>query len=134
MSEPGLSSRLRLLYWVLTGLVAAAMTASGGLYFRDVFAGSGEVLDNFAELGYPSYMVAMLGTAKLLGALALVVRRFPLLTEWAYAGFTFNFLSAGISHLTVGHTLGESMPPFVMLAILLGSYTLWRRQYRVQAV
>jgi hypothetical protein len=47
-----------------------------------------------AHLGYPSYLLAILGTAKLLGAPALLQNRFPTLREWAYAGFAFDLIGA----------------------------------------
>lgn len=66
-------NRTRLLFWVLTGLVSLAMAASGVLYLIGVSQGNGAIVDNFARLGYPSVVLALLGIAKLLGAVALVV-------------------------------------------------------------
>jgi hypothetical protein len=54
-----------------------------------------------ALLAYPPYMLAVLGTAKILGAIALVVPKFPRLKEWAYAGFVFDLIGAIWSHLAM---------------------------------
>ena len=39
----------------------------------------------------PQYFLVILGIWKLLGAVALVIPRFPRLKEWAYAGVLFDF-------------------------------------------
>ena len=57
--------------------------------------------------GYPSYFPVLLGTWKVLGAVALLVPRRPLLKEWAYAGAFFTYTGAIVSHLTTGYALGE---------------------------
>ncbi|GAB5518870.1 MAG: DoxX family protein [Rhodothermales bacterium] len=124
-------NRFRIAFWASTGLVALAMVASGVLYLLQTLQGGGEILDNFARLGYPTYVPALLGIAKLLGALALVagpiLARFRTLTEWAYAGFTFNLIGATVSHMAAGDGVAGFAPPLVFLAILMVSYALWRR-------
>ena len=77
-----------------------------------------------AHLGYPAYLPAILGTAKLLGALALLQNRVPTLREWAYAGFTINLLGATASHLFAGDPLSVAIVPAVLLAPLALSYVL----------
>jgi hypothetical protein len=54
------------------------------------------------RLGYPTYFLVILGVWKLLGAVALVIPRFPRLKEWAYAGVVFNLTGALISHVVSG--------------------------------
>jgi hypothetical protein len=53
-------------------------------------------------LGYPTYFFAILGFWKVLGAIALLVPRFPLLKEWAYAGIFFDLTGAAVSYAAVG--------------------------------
>jgi hypothetical protein len=85
-------------------------------------------VETFAQglvaLGFPLYMLTILGTAKLLGALALIAPERPLLKEWAYAGFAFNLLGASASHVFVGDPLGETLRPVVMLILGAASYLL----------
>ena len=57
--------------------------------------------EGMQALGYPIYMMAILGTWKVLGSITLLVPRFPRLKEWAYAGMFFNMTGAAISHLVV---------------------------------
>jgi hypothetical protein len=69
------------------------------------------------HLGYPSYFLVVLGCWKVLGAVALLVPRRPLLKEWAYAGAFFTYTGAIASHLTTGYDLGE-LPLLVALTAL----------------
>ena len=77
------------------------------------------VSDVFARLGYPTYLVYLLGTLKVLGVIAIVTRRSTLLKEWAYAGFFFNFVLAAAAHIVVDG--GEAIPLLVAIVLLLVS-------------
>lgn len=107
-------------FWGTTALFSLGMLASSIMYLTQA-----EPLQvGFTHLGFPLYLLPFLGTAKLLGAVALVVRRFPTLTEWAYAGFTFNLLGAAWAHLMSGDPVAQVISPLVFLALLAASYTL----------
>jgi DoxX-like family len=88
------AGRGRAVYWTATLLVTAEMGV-GGMW--DVLRIS-QVRDVVAHLGYPSYFLVLLGTWKILGALALLAPRLPLLKEWAYAGAIFTDTGAIVSH------------------------------------
>ena len=90
-------------YWLATAIVAGEL-ALGGIW--DI-ARIPLVANLVTHLGYPSYFLVLLGTWKLLGALALLIPRRPLLKEWAYAGAFFTYTGAIVSHLTTGYALGE---------------------------
>ncbi|MEO0461081.1 MAG: DoxX family protein [Myxococcota bacterium] len=107
-------------FWVATGAVALPNVAAAFGYL----SANESVMQNFANLGYPAYLPTFLGIMKIAGALALFVRKVPVLTQWAYAGFTFVFLGAVYSHLSAGDPIGTAVPPAVMLGILLVSYAL----------
>src|ERR1700683_1226380 len=87
-----------IVYWTMTILVAFFMT--GGveqiLQFRATPHGV------VPELGYPMYFFAILGVWKVLGAIAILVPRFPRLKEWAYAGIFFDLTGAATSCSAVG--------------------------------
>lgn len=112
----------RIAYWGTTGLVAAFMVMSGVM---DLLLPP-EVVEAARHLGYPDYFMRMLGVAKLLGAVALVAPGLRTAKEWAYAGFAFDFIAAFVSHAALGDPVGNLAPPIVALAMLMGSYTLWR--------
>ena len=80
--------------------------------------------ESIASLGYPEYLMTILGTAKLLGVIALLIPGFPKLKEWAYAGFTFDLVGASVSHGFSGHSTKEILIPIVLLVVASGSYLL----------
>jgi hypothetical protein len=106
-------------YWILTVIFAGMMTFSAVLYLSHGPA----IVNGFHSLGYPDYILNLLGTAKIVGVVALVQTRFTLLKEWAYAGFTITLIGASWSHLSVGQPI---FMPFILFIVLLGSYILWR--------
>ena len=107
-------------YWLATVLVAAEL-GLGGIW--DI-ARIPYVRDLVTHLGYPSYFLVLLGTWKVLGALALLVPRRPLLKEWAYAGAFFTYTGAIASHLTTGYALGELWILTALTALTVLSWAL----------
>lgn len=105
----------KIIYWVSTGLVAAGMLLSAGMYLT----GHPELLKNFQALNIPLYFVGLLGMAKLLGAIVLIVPAWDRLKEWSYAGFAFTFIGAVWTHVATGTPW---VAPFVFLVILAISY------------
>jgi len=82
-------------YWIFTALFTIGMLQSG------IFAvlRNKQWVDLVTNLGYPVYFLTILGTWKILGVIAVLVPRFKLLKEWAYAGFFFAMTGAFASHL-----------------------------------
>jgi hypothetical protein len=107
-------------YWLAT-LAVAAELGLGGIW--DI-ARLPFVRDLVTRLGYPSYFLVLLGTWKVLGAIALLVPRRPLLKEWAYAGTFFTYTGAIASHLTTGYDLAEVGLLAVLAALTVVSWAL----------
>ena len=107
----------KIAYWTCTGLVAAA-AAFGGFSYLTAAA---EAVQGFAHVGYPQQLRVILGIAKLLGAIALIGPGFPLIKEWAYAGFTFTWIAATVAHYLAGDG-AASLSPVVLLVLLGVSY------------
>lgn len=99
-------------YWTTTILVAFFI-GSGGVAQLAQFAGN--VHGVVPVLGYPMYFFAILGFWKVLGAIAILVPRFPRLKEWAYAGIFFDLTGAAASCAAVG---GYGVYAFHILAPL----------------
>ena len=78
-------------------------------------------MEGLHRLGYPDYMTTILGTFKILGAIALLVPKFPMLKEWAYAGATFLLIGAAWSHAACHES---PMSPLIVLVIIIASYVL----------
>jgi len=88
----------RIAYWTTTVLVAFFM--SGGV--TQILQFKANPHGVVPQLGYPMYFFAILGFWKVLGALAILVPRFPRLKEWAYAGIFFDVTGAAASCAAVG--------------------------------
>ena len=108
--------RNKIIFWVTTGLVAAGMLMSGSMYLTH----NPKIVDGFKQLGYPDYFMYILGTAKILGAIALLQPISSKLREWAYAGFTFIMISAVWTHLAANAP--GVISPIIFMAILGVSY------------
>ena len=106
-------------HWIATALFAGMMLLSAAMYL----SGAQPIRDGLAHLGYPAYLLIILGAAKALGAVALLQTRLPRLREWAYAGFTINLLGATASHLFAGDGMASALPAAFM-APLAVSYLL----------
>ena len=117
-------------YWTTTALIAFSFISGGAAYLARVEA----PLRGMAELGYPAYFVTILGVWKLLGGLAILAPRFPLLKEWAYAGIAFDLSGAAFSHASMGHPAGKVLVPLVILAIAFGSWALRPASRRLEAL
>ncbi len=123
-TTPGMNPKtVKILYWTLTILFGLMMLMDGGAGVAQEKTGQ-EVM---RHLGYPMYFMIICGIAKILGALAILQTRFRTIKEWAYAGFTINFIGAAASRAFVGDDVSLLIPPVVMLGILFVTYYLWKR-------
>jgi hypothetical protein len=107
-------------YWTATVLIALALLSGGAASV----ARAEPNVRGMAELGYPAYLLLVLGAWKLLGAAALLAPRLPLVKEWAYAGIAFDLSGAAASHAAIGHPLAKVAVPAVLLAIAFCSWAL----------
>ncbi|MET8871431.1 DoxX family protein [Nocardia sp. NPDC004604] len=92
-----MSNTRSIAYWVSTGLLISVL-ATGGV--ADLTHRGGTAA-GMTELGYPTYVMTILGFWKVLGAMAIAAPRFPLVKEWAYAGAFFDLTGGLASH--IGH-------------------------------
>ena len=104
-------------YWVTTGLLAAMSVFAAFVYL----SGSPQAVEGFAHVGYPQQLRIILGIAKLLGAITLIVPGLVKLKEWAYAGFTFAWISAFVAHY-LAKDGPKAFMPLIMLLLLVISY------------
>jgi hypothetical protein len=107
----------KIAYWVTTGLLAALSLFAGFSYL----SGNPQAVQGFAHVGYPQQLRVLLGIAKILGVITLLLPGLPILKEWAYAGFTFAWIAAFFAHY-----LAKDGPiaymPLVLLVLLAVSY------------
>jgi hypothetical protein len=112
----------KITYWVSTIFFATLFTSTGILYLLHFHFFVQRTLD----LHYPLYLIDIIGTAKILGGIALVTPKFKRLKEWAYAGFAFDFIGALWSHFYV-QGFGEYALILVPMSVLTLSYISFQR-------
>ncbi|MDD8017521.1 MAG: DoxX family protein [Bacteroidota bacterium] len=112
--------RNKIIYWVSTLWFALGMVSTGlGQLFK--FNGQGGP-DMIAHLGYPLYVLTILGVWKMAGVVAILVPKFTLLKEWTYAGFFFIMTGAMYSHIAVGDPAVELFPSLFLLVLTAVSW------------
>jgi hypothetical protein len=115
-----------MLYWTTTSLIGLETFAGGVINLTHSRTGvvSGPFVTQIAtSLGYPVYILAILGMFKIPGAITLVVPGFLRLKEWAYAGIVFELSSAAASHAACGNWRGL-IAPLSLLCLAIASSAL----------
>src|SRR2546421_8992109 len=107
----------KIAYWTTTALACLALFGS-----LTYLTGSQEVVSGFAKAGYPQHLRIVLGIAKPVAAIVLLLPGFALLKEWAYAGVTFALVMAFISANSSGESVVTRFMPLVLLVLLAVSY------------
>jgi uncharacterized membrane protein YphA (DoxX/SURF4 family) len=123
----GLLKSKRIGYWVATAAIALEGLAGGVtdlIHGPALLVAGDPVVSVLARLGYPVYLLTILGVWKLLGALVLLLPRFPRLKEWAYAGTFFVYVGATASWAARGGDVGDLLPPLALAVLTLASWVL----------
>jgi uncharacterized membrane protein YphA (DoxX/SURF4 family) len=108
----------KIIYWISTLWLALGMLSTGIVQLLKMK----EEVSLMTTLGYPSYLLTILGVWKILGVIAVLIPKFPLLKEWAYAGFIFTMTGAVISHLIVGDAATNLFGPVLLLVLTTVSW------------
>ena len=120
-----MTKRNKIIYWIATAWLASGMLSTGTLQLFKAKA-EGAVAPpgvyGITHLGYPIYFLTILGVWKILGVIAVLIPKFPLLKEWAYAGFFFAMSGAAISHIASGDSVKEIAPSLVLLILIFLSW------------
>lgn len=107
---------IRITHLITKGLLSIMMTMSAGMYlFKNA-----DINAVFESLGFPSYIVIPLALLKIAGILTIWFAKDRSLKEWAYAGFTFNFILAASAHIAAQD--GEVFGAILALVLLLTAY------------
>ncbi|MES3017140.1 MAG: DoxX family protein [Bacteroidota bacterium] len=108
----------KIIYWIATGWLSLGMLSTGIVQLLKIQ----EEADMMARLGYPLYFLTILGIWKLFGVITVLLPKFPLLKEWAYAGFFFTASGAIFSHLAVGDGAKDLFGPGLLLVLTVISW------------
>lgn len=110
--------RNKIIYWIFTLWMSLGMVSTAIVQLMK----NKDELANFTNLGYPSYLMTIIGVWKILGVITVLIPRFPLLKEWAYAGFFFVMSGAVISHIIVNDPFSKTFPAILLLVLVIISW------------
>jgi hypothetical protein len=113
-----MTKRNKIIYWISTLWLALGMMSTGIVQLLNVK----EETEFMIRLGYPVYFLTLLGLWKILGVVAVLIPKFPLLKEWAYAGFFFAMSGAIFSHAAVGDSAKDFFGPVLLLILTVVSW------------
>lgn len=114
----------KILYWVFTILISVFM----------VFSGIQEIINNsdsvkiITGIGFPANLNPLLGVAKLLAVVAILIPGYPRLKEWAYAGLTFDLIGATYAIIAVGTPVNKWIFMLLFFAVLAAAYIFYRKK------
>ncbi|PZR21759.1 MAG: DoxX-like family protein [Citrobacter freundii] len=113
-----MSKKNKIIYWVATIWLALGMISTG---IVQLFQMKDEI-EFILKLGYPSYFISILGAAKLLGVVVILIPGFTLLKEWTYSGYFFMMAGAVVSHIVTHSPASELLPALLLLVLTLVSW------------
>ena len=113
-----MSKQQKITYWIATCWLALGMISTGIVQLIKM----DEEMEMMSHLGYPLYFTTILGIWKLLGSIAILVSKVPLIKEWAYAGFFFAMTGAIFSHLAVQDPLTDIFGPTLLIILTFISW------------
>lgn len=108
----------KIIYWIATLWLALGMLSTGIVQLIKMQ----QETDMMYKLGYPAYFLTIIGIWKIFGVAAVLIPRFPLIKEWAYAGFFFAMSGAIFSHLAVGDGPKDLFGPALLLVLTVVSW------------
>lgn len=108
----------RIIYWIATIWLSLGMVSTGIVQLIRM----DEEVDAMTQLGYPVYILTILGVWKMLGVVAVLIPGYPLLKEWAYAGFFFIMSGAVFSHVAVRDDATSFFGPALLIILTLVSW------------
>ncbi|HEY0652834.1 MAG TPA: DoxX family protein [Chryseosolibacter sp.] len=113
-----MKKRNKIIYWIATIWLCLGMTSTAIVQLMKMK----EEADMMARLGYPLYFLTIIGVWKILGVVAVLAPRFPVVKEWAYAGFFLAMSGAIFSHIAVGDPAKDLFGPGLLLLLTVVSW------------
>jgi uncharacterized membrane protein YphA (DoxX/SURF4 family) len=108
----------KIIYWIATIWLSLGMLSTGIVQLLKM----DQDVSRMRDLDYPVYLLALLGIWKILGVIAVLIPKFPILKEWAYAGFFFAMSGAAFSHIMSGSPASEIFPSLLLLVLTVVSW------------
>src|SRR5690606_38052244 len=105
-----MTKRNKIIYWIATVWLSLGMLSTGIVQLIKMK----EEVAVMVKFGYPIYFLTILGVWKILGVATVLIPKFPLLKEWAYAGFFFAMSGAIFSHIAMNGSLIDLFGPSLL--------------------
>ncbi|KGO79952.1 DoxX-like family protein [Flavobacterium beibuense F44-8] len=115
-----MTKRNKIIYWIATIWLALGMLSTGIVQLLK----TEDEVTKITQLGYPVYILTILGIWKILGVVVMLLPKMPVVKEWAYAGFFFTMTGAVVSHLVSGSPVGELFGPVLLIVLTVVSWYL----------
>ena len=115
-----MTKRNKIIYWIATIWLALGMLSTGIVQLLK----TEDEVTKITQLGYPVYILTILGIWKILGVVVVLLPKIPVIKEWAYAGFFFTMMGAVVSHLVSGSPAGELFGPILLIVLTTVSWCL----------
>lgn len=125
-----MTKRNRIIYWIATVWLALGMLSTGIVQLIKM----DEEVKIMTHLGYPLYFLTIIGVWKILGVIAILIPKFPLLKEWTYAGFFFVMSGAVFSHIAAGDGGKEFFGPILLLILTVVSWYFRQEDRKIISV
>lgn len=113
-----MKKRDKIIFWVATIWLSLGMMITGIVQLIQME----EEVQKMNSLGYPSYFLIIIGIWKILGVIAVLVPKFPLVKEWAFAGFFFLMSGAIFTHFALADEAVEYFGPTLLLVLTIVSW------------
>jgi hypothetical protein len=110
----------RIWYWIITAILSFCIFFGGLAQALQLK----ETMQGFKPLGYPNYFISLIGIWKMLGVIAILIPKFKLLKEWAYAGIFFVMTGAVISHIASNDVSVQIIAPVILAFLTVLSWYL----------
>ena len=117
-------------YWVATLWLALGLVATGIVQLMHQKEGVGGAV-MMQELGYPAYLMTLLGVLKILAAAIILLPHLVLPKQWAYAGIFFLTLGAIYSHIAISGVSAAILPALLIGILALGSWYLLPKERKI---
>ena len=108
-----MEKRNKIIYWIFTVWMSLGWLSIGIVQLLKM----DDEVNRITALGFPVYILPLLGLCKLLGVVVALLPGYPRLKEWVYAGFFFNLAGALYAHIMMGDSLGDMVQAFLMLTL-----------------
>jgi len=125
-----MTKRDKIIYWIATLWLSLGMVSTGVVQLIKLK----EEADMMTHLGYPLYFLTIIGAWKILGVIAVLIPKFPLVKEWAYAGFFFVMSGAVFSHMAAGDGAKEFFGPILLIVLTVVSWYFRPESRRLRSV